>query len=163
MLDATNLTIADNVADSSGGGISSNGDLTFNTVTVSGNTSDNTGGGLHLNGGTNTLENATISGNSSAANGGGVFVNNVTITLNSATVTDNSATGRGGGVYLSNSAGLNLSNSIVAGNTADNQDIEIRGTIQSGTNIIGDDPAAGGNPNDSDAVSYTHLTLPTKA
>ena len=118
---------------------------------MSGNTSDNTGGGLHLNGGTNTLENATISGNSSAANGGGVFVNNVTITLNSATVTDNSATGRGGGVYLSNSAGLNLSNSIVAGNTADNQDIEIRGTIQSGgTNIIGDDPAAGGNPNDSD-------------
>ncbi len=147
-LTATNLTIANNIAGGSGGGISSNGNLTSNTVTVSGNQSDNTGGGLHINGASHVLQNTTVSGNSSTSNGGGIYVNSVTVILGSATVTDNSATGSGGGVYLSNSAGLNLTNSILAGNTVGNSDIELRGDILSGgSNIIGNDAgdSAGGS------------------
>ncbi|WP_395377610.1 choice-of-anchor Q domain-containing protein [Marinicella sp. W31] len=72
------------------------------------------------------MNNSTISNNTSESSGGGInltryfndkYSNSATINLNHVTVVGNSANGNGGGI-LSFSTTLNLSKSLVSGNTA---------------------------------------------
>jgi Ca2+-binding RTX toxin-like protein len=129
-----NSTFSGNTANS-GGGLSSDGFVVIYNSTFSGNTAD-FGGGVFIDEGFAFLLNTTLSGNT-ALYGGGVFnrsatteLTNVTITGNTATITGNLSSGdSGGGVWAALPAGsLTLTDSIVLGNTAQN-DNQISGPI----------------------------------
>jgi hypothetical protein len=81
------------------------------------------GGGLRADPAILTVNQSTISGNMAIASGGGIYGHyyNKTYLLRS-TVTNNTAGGSGGGVYQVTSpvAMLDVDNTIVSGNTADN-------------------------------------------
>jgi CSLREA domain-containing protein len=67
-------TIANNTAQSDGGGLVIGGDANLSNVTITGNRSGNLGGGLYLLASSLAkVSNATIAGNSAALTGGGVF------------------------------------------------------------------------------------------
>ncbi len=107
-----------------GGGIFSAGPVTLTSSTVSGNSTagNYAGGGGIYSFGVSTLTNSTVSGNSttgSFASGGGMITFGDT-TIASSTVSDNhayNATATGGGIWNNNDV-MNITNSIVAGNTA---------------------------------------------
>ena len=109
---------------SDGGGIFSTGDLTLNGSTVSGNStaSFNADGGGIWSLLDVTLTNSTVSANSTtgaSSDGGGIFAIGV-VTLSNSTVTDNhvmQSSAKGGGIW-SIFTSINITNSIVAGNTA---------------------------------------------
>ncbi|MBI4752726.1 MAG: hypothetical protein HY774_29910, partial [Acidobacteria bacterium] len=141
-----NLSITNgNVSGGDGGGIINSGTLTMTGSTISGNTLTGSfplGGGI-FNMGALILTNCTISGNlnigSTASLGGGIRSHGP-VTLLNCTITGNTSLGGnpfGGGVSLGNGGTMNLRNSLIAGNSA-NQGIDIFGTIVSlGYNLIG--------------------------
>jgi len=147
----TSSTVSGNRSARSGGGIRSSGDVTLTSSTVSGNISDNgtangNGGGIDAQGAV-TLTNSTISGNSVVGNavfGGGIFSSG-DVTLTSSTVTDNRALGIaisiGGGIFKSAGPSINITNSIVAGNTTTVASSDIgggAGTFSVNYSLIGD-------------------------
>ena len=156
------LTITGGSATGSGGGLYNDGTATLANCTVSGNSASTGGGGGLYNDGTATLTltDCTVSGNSagtgggldnestatlthdctvsgnSASTGGGLY-NDGKATLYACTVSGNSAS-TGGGLYGTNSATLNITDTIVAGNTfPDNEASDISGTAQGVNNLIG--------------------------
>jgi parallel beta-helix repeat protein len=123
----TNCTIANNTVGSSGGGIYVQGaGLTIAGTTVSGNSATNSvgkGGGIFCQAPL-TMVNCTIDGNRGGSGGGVAFVNGSTTTgtITNSTVTDNRAYftfAQGGGIDVTGTAALNLSDSVVAGNSLD--------------------------------------------
>ena len=130
-----------NAGNANGGAILNNGALTLNGSTLFNNAANS--GGAIANGGALTLVNSTLAGNSAQNNGGGIF-NSPTATMTSlnSTIVGNAATS-GGGIFKGKT--LNLSNSIVVGNTSDNLSTvaDVGGSnITSGTNAAaGLDPA----------------------
>lgn len=135
-LTISHSTLHGNSATSLGGGIYCGGaTLTITNSTLSGNTASSaggaSGGGIYVYTGTVTITNSTFSGNaatstsSAAATGGGIFVYTGSVTITNSTITANSATstsgsaGEGGGLAFLSSGSVNLANSIVAGNVAD--------------------------------------------
>ncbi len=142
----TALTIVNGAPFGNGGGIINSGNLSLNHCTVA-NNSASSGGGIY-NSGTLTLHQCTLSGNYANSFGGGIR-NTVsgTLTLNQCTLSGNRAnTGTGGGI--GNIGTLNLTNTIVAGNTAASSD-DIAGstTTSGGVNLTSGFPmlAALGN------------------
>jgi len=136
----TNSTVSGNVTTgngASGGGINARlGDVSLTNSTVSGNTVDRTanGGGIETRYGDVSLTNSTVSGNrivGSATNfsgrGGGISGAG-DITLTSSTVSGNTAAGIGGGIFQAgySSSFVTIENSIVAGNTANLFDPDLR-------------------------------------
>ena len=118
----TSVTVSNNSADGSGGGIASYGTLLVTDSTISGNSSDIYGGGIQAVAAA-TIINSTISGNSASYRGGGisgagtnlVSVTNSTIFGNSASVDQG---GGSGGIYSSSSApAMAINNSLVANNS----------------------------------------------
>ncbi|HNT76709.1 MAG TPA: choice-of-anchor Q domain-containing protein, partial [Anaerolineae bacterium] len=111
----------------SGGGVSSNGDLSIAGSTFVSNTAtsaDGTGGGglAHING-TAWITNSTFSGNRSATDGGGIYFRDMAMTLSYATIayntadSDNDGVG-GGGVYIADWGGtFNVASTLIAHNT----------------------------------------------
>jgi hypothetical protein len=99
-----------------GGGIYSLGTLAASGCTFTGNAARGSGGGIVV--GNASLTNCTFSNNSAIA-GGGVFVagTTATTTLTNCTLSLNAAA-LGGGIYVKSPGILNLTNTIVAGNTA---------------------------------------------
>ena len=131
-----------NAGDANGGAILNNGVLTLNGSTLFNNAANS--GGAIANGGALTLVNSTLAANSAQNNGGGVF-NSPTATMTSlnSTIVGNAATS-GGGLFKGKT--LNLSNSIVVGNTGDNLSgvADAGGSnITSGTNAAAGLDAAG--------------------
>jgi hypothetical protein len=115
-LKLTISSVEDNRAADAGGIGNLRGQATLLDVTVSGNRVSSEGGGIQ-NSGTLTATNATISGNSAGSLGGGL-ANRAEgrVTLNDVTIAQNKAPNGGG---LINKAGaLQISNSILAANTA---------------------------------------------
>ena len=107
-----NCTFANNTANNSGGGIGDGGRLTIINSTLTGNTANRNGGGIN---GIGTLQvlNCTLA-NNSATLGGGLYADESALLSNS-TVAGNVASGSGGGVY---SGSLTMTNSTIAGNSA---------------------------------------------
>jgi hypothetical protein len=129
----TNCTVSGNSASSSGGGLVDQGTMTLTGCTVSGNVATNNGGGLNCNIPTSdilTLTDCTVSGNTAGASGGGLHDVVGTITLTNCTVSANSAA-TGGGLHANGVA--NLTNTIVAGNTASTAPDVAGGTVTSAT------------------------------
>jgi CSLREA domain-containing protein len=122
-----------------GGGISSSGTGTVTQSTISGNaahaylTQPGDGGGIYAYG-VLTVTNSTIALNEADGNGGGIynFVNaNANINVYSSTIAYNDADYQrngalGGGIFITGSGGngVNLYNTVVAGNTMSNAPIE---------------------------------------
>jgi len=126
-----------------GGGVMNTGTATIANSTLSDNTAGGPGAGI-VNTATMTLVNTTISGNSATnQNGGGVETISVatliscTIVGNSVTGTAGSGTGYGGGIGASGT--LNMTNTIVALNTAQTAGPDVYGHVTSqGFNLVGD-------------------------
>jgi len=140
----TNSIFSGNSAtDGIGGGIQNGGTLTVTNTTLSGNSApDGEGGGIANSNGTLTVTNSTLSGNS-ALFGGGIS-NNSRLTVTNSTLSGNSApNGTGGFSYggggIFNSGGtLNLTNTIVAGNTTAGTGPDISGAVTTTDhNLIG--------------------------
>jgi len=145
----TNSILTGNSAtDGLGGGIFNSGTLTVTNSalsgnsTLSGNSAPNGNGGGIYNDGTLTVTNSTLSGNS-APFGGGIS-NNSRLTVTNSTLSGNSApngTGGfsyGGGGINSFSGTLNLTKTIVAGNTAAGTGPDISGAVTTTDhNLIG--------------------------
>jgi len=106
-------TVARNVANEGGGGLSVNGVITL-TITDSTVRRNISGGGGGISASTANLTNSTVSGNSAKVDGGGVVA--VKATLTNCTISGNSAKGIGGGIVTNTAA--TLTNSLVSGNIA---------------------------------------------
>ena len=116
-LTLTGMTISNNTSSSKGGGIFSglNSVLTITNSVISDNTAGMNAGGIGTEGQL-TISGSTISGNTAGADGGGINAfGTATVDITNSVLSGNSAV-RGGG-YQGNFA-LNLTNSTVSGNTA---------------------------------------------
>jgi hypothetical protein len=108
-----------------GGGIylsgTASGEIT--DTTIAGNFSSTTGGGIEFAAPSQlSLLNSTISGNSSFGDGAGIHVaGDPPLTLRHVTIADNSVRGGVGGVWVGAGA-TNVSNTIIANNSADDCD-----------------------------------------
>ena len=112
-------SIMNNTADL-GGGLFTGGPCDITGSTIASN-AGSTGGGVDLFG-PSILLNTTIAGNSASENGGGLVVsNNVFVNIYNSTIafnvadSDGNNDGSGGGVYLDTN-GLNIYNTLIAGN-----------------------------------------------
>jgi len=113
-----NSAFVSNTADTNGGGIYSDGTLIVRNSTLRGNharSSTGGGGGIWLQDGTATLSNVTINGNTSDNDGGGIRSQALAVLIN-ATVSGNAATDTGGGIF--NAGLLTITNGTVVSNTA---------------------------------------------
>jgi hypothetical protein len=118
-----------------GGGIWNVGTLTVSDSTFFANHGPD-GGGIY-NRGTATLTNCTFS-NNSAGYGGGMLIGGGTATLTNCTFSNNSAS-QGGGIDVVSGGILNLTNTIVAGNTATTAGLDIYGAVTTADhNLVGD-------------------------
>jgi len=134
----------DTVGGNSGGGVLNSGGLTLTNSTVS-NNSNTVGGAGIFNNGTMRVTNSSVSGNtvnSSGGRGGGILNNDgATVTITNSTMTGNRA-GNGGGIY-DGMALVNISNTIVAGNTGNVSGPDLFGTFNSQDyNLIGNTSGA---------------------
>jgi hypothetical protein len=131
-----------------GGGIANSGQLNVINSTISNNIGVNGGGIVVIDGSVN-VTNSTIAGNT-ADLGGGIFNSIASLTLTNSTIANNTAVSRGGGV--NNIGGnVNLKNTLVAANTADNNP-DISASVDfpvnsGGNNLIGDPTGANGLTN----------------
>ncbi len=149
------VTVSNSSASGGGGGVLLAGITgTIKNSTFSGNTAPVLGGGLQLQDGTYTVENSTFSGNTGGFGGGAIFITAGTFNLSSSTITNNNAStyffSAGGGIN-NNAATINISNTIVAGNTAPVSP-DLKGDFNSlGYNLIGNNDGsngfAAGSPN----------------
>ena len=113
----TNCTFIDNEANV-GGGAYFSGDATLTGCTFTGNMAEDEGGGAYFNNG--TLINCVFAGNIATIEGGGAYLRGTNTVIN-ATFYNNTATDQGGGLFTElNDQQLNLQNSILIGNTAQN-------------------------------------------
>ena len=145
----TDSTIDGNDSSGTGGGISNAGTLTMDAVTVSNNIAGTDGGGIYNTGTIAESVNVTIADNVATGGVGGGLSNEAsgTATLVNATVWGNmapdDAAGAGGGI--NNGGTLNLSNSIVVGNTEGTTttvDSNVAGSLATDDdNIVDVDPA----------------------
>jgi len=146
------VTINNNSAGTSGGGLFNRGKLTLNRSTVADNNTSTiagVGGGIYVVGtGQLTMTNSTVSSNS-ALWGGGV-ANKGLSTVNNSTLSDNSAS-FGAGLMNFSAGQLYLSNSIIANSQVGDDCFNNGGTIAINSHNLVEDgscdqPAPGGDP-----------------
>ena len=107
------------VSDYGGGVFFNTGTHRVINSTISGNTARN-GGGITAVNGSLAIVNSTISGNISNGGGGGLLAvsyDGLDVSLRNVTLTNNTAT-VGGGIYSAILVGLDIGNTVVAGNRA---------------------------------------------
>jgi predicted outer membrane repeat protein len=146
-----NVTISNNSASNSGGGLYADASLTLTNSLIADNftTTSNfggSGGGLYLygSGQTFTLTNVTISGNlaenvnDNAPGGGILLADQAILNLNNVTIAGNTSDGAGGGIYAQNLTTVNTRNTIIGNNTASTATSDdCAGTLNSlGYNLI---------------------------
>ena len=120
------------------------------------------GGGAFLSGSYAHISNSTISGNESTGSGGGFYANvygNAVVRIVNSTISSNRARGIGG---LAGPTGMEIDNSTIAFNQAENGGIAVGGLYFPGvltlrSSIIADDRNAEG-PSDLGSVSATTVS-----
>jgi len=153
-LDVQNTTISNNYAEYSGGGVGAfdslgnlygASDSRITNSTITGNTADGPGAGVglkYVRGSDRwTISHSTISDNQDAPIGGGISLGVVsgTFTLIDSTVSGNQAAFSGGGIYVNGYSqkyqqGVQIQNSTVASNSADDAGGIALGTTNGGPN-----------------------------
>lgn len=127
--------------------------MTIENSAIYNNTSAVRGGGLYSVDADLVIANTTFSGNHADMQGGGIFfVNRRQMHLVNVTVTNNNATEAGGGIYLyyEGFRGPEISNSIVAGNTAagayggDADCVATAPLVSTGYNVFGENTGCSG-------------------
>ena len=163
MMITGNSTVSGNTATGDGAGIYTAGGATLNGANITGNTATGDGGGIR-NTGTYSMTGSTVSGNR-ARNGGGIrnsgteslgagnqIVNNTATAAGGGAMIrpDDSIIGGGGGdgvaggVYNDDGAVTYIYETVISGNTAD-QDPDVYGVFTSqGYNTIGDGTGSSG-------------------
>ncbi|MGB7346993.1 MAG: DUF4347 domain-containing protein [Pirellulaceae bacterium] len=151
-LNLSNALLQDNTSND-GGAIHVHGTAHLNSVLLYNNTASGKGGGINFHGADGgSLTNVTISGNSSGNDGGGIFTD-TSITIINSTITLNDA-GKFGGGIKNNGGTVNISNTIVAANTAGNTFNDVSGTfVSNGFNLIEDVSGGSGFGSDITGVS----------
>ncbi len=170
-LTVRSTTISGNLAFTSGAGIACFNTATIEDSTISANIVPlggavlGSGAGIcNTVSGVMTIRNCTISGNSSLPTsgagftGGGGMRNFGVLTIANSTITDNFAD-KGGGIMSEPTATLDLSNTILAGNSVSGYGPDILSGPSTGThNIIGQDPKIGPLANNG-GPTLTHALL----
>lgn len=131
------------VTGGSGGGLDTFALTNILNSTFSGNSSfggisgGGNGGAIRVAGGvTVNIADSTFSGNSSSSFGGAIASSGA-LSVSDTTLTLNSAAIGGGGIFIQGGT-LGLNNSLVAGNTANDRNPDVSGTINAGDyNLIG--------------------------
>jgi RTX calcium-binding nonapeptide repeat (4 copies) len=125
--EVSRLTLADGNSPDSGGAIRTAADLTVSESVITGSAAVNDGGGIYAYPNDVRVENSTISGNTATDDGGGLYAYNGEIEIVNSTVSGNSASGvsvnTGGGLWMGsgdNGGTLNVRNSTVSDNRAEN-------------------------------------------
>jgi hypothetical protein len=166
-LSLRDCTISNNtqLSNDFGGAIHNRGLMTISGSTISGNKltfgSFNGKGGAIYNFGVMNILNSTISGNRAEdnADGGGIY-NAGSLDIRYSTITQNYSDDDGGGIYAAGAPEkLKLSNTIVAGNTANGSGDDIQGAYTGSSNLIGGDPMLGPLA-DNGGPTLTHALLP---
>lgn len=134
-------TFNQNVSMAGGGAFRNFGNLTINRSTLSNNSSTDEGGGaIYYGAGSITIYNSTFSGNDAKTHGGAIFdeMDNDMLTINNSTFTANNADEIGGAINIIDGMPATIKNTIIAGNTAVDDDPDVAGTFTSeGHNLIG--------------------------
>jgi hypothetical protein len=160
-LTVSGSTIRSDTASDYGGGIynASGGKLTLSQDTLYHNVADLNGGGIYnASGATATLTNCTLNDNMAfgsvlgdvTAGGGGIYVNlDSTASLTNCTLSLNSArSGHGGGIDVKTGGILDLTNTIVAGNSAGHSGPDIYGAVTTADhNLVGNGAGSSGIAN----------------
>ncbi len=159
ILNISRTTIADNRTGDDGGGIATFGTADIANSTISGNIAIDNGGGVHsYYYDQTTIRSSTISGNT-AHRGGGVFNRSGTVNISESTITLNHASFFGGGIARINSNGaMNVTSSIVAGNSAGSFDNVGLGLNTDTFNVLSGDPLLGPLA-DNGGPTKTHALL----
>ena len=114
--------VSDNFSYGGGGGILAWGvgaDPIIEDCIVSGNSTGSSGGGIMLNGcDVSTITRTSIVNNEAYSSYGGIYVTDQSATINNVTVYGNTST-NGGGIGLDTDGHVDLTNSIVWGNSGD--------------------------------------------
>lgn len=122
-----------------GGGLDNSGRATLIRSTLSGNQAESVGGGINSNG-VLTILSSTVSGNTSNSEGGGVnaFGN---ARIHGSTISRNTGSS-GGGLHAQGFQGIELVNTIIAGNTATSSSsvdlASVSTATRGGVNFVGD-------------------------
>jgi len=183
--------IKGNAAGVSGGGLVNSGWASVTNAIVNGNTAEYGGGIDNSNGAEFTLVNAVVSSNMASSLGGGVYAiyGNATARLVNVTISGNDAD-TGGGIYGGEQSTVSVANSIVWGNTANDEgheiyvesyggnngtveleatlygnevnDVEGAGTIVLGVGLMTADPRFR-NVDDENSADYLRLALSSPA
>jgi predicted outer membrane repeat protein len=120
VVEISNLTIANGLSPTLGGGLTNSGTLTLDNVVFSGNSAVQGGGGIYNSpSGSLTISGATLSNNRTAEGSGGAILNDGTLTINQSTVSGNHG-GEGAGLYNSVSATLTVGNCTISSNSGAN-------------------------------------------
>jgi hypothetical protein len=118
------VTISDNIAATSGGGMYNNASSPkLTNVMISNNTATGYGGGIYNSGSSPELNGVTISGNTSGYGGGMYNNNNSSPVLINVTISGNKADDNGGGMLNNNSSSPVLINVTISGNIANDNGI----------------------------------------
>jgi predicted outer membrane repeat protein len=141
----SNCTVKSNIALGQGGGgmylgMSWGGQdeiiKIYNSTIYDNNAPNGDGGGITFNAASNAiLVNCTISGNSAGRSGagqdgGGIYHLSATgLKIYNSTIADNRAYNNGGGIYKGGAGTLDMYSVLVGGNTADNANPDISGTL----------------------------------
>ena len=95
--------------------------VTINGVTIQNGNNTNSGGGIRVEGATTwvTVNNSLINNNRSALSGGGIYLATAGDALNitNSTISNNNAGVGGGGIWSDANVTINITNSIINGNT----------------------------------------------
>lgn len=162
-------SVIQNCVAESGGGFSNENNSTMTmerSLVIDNQTTDGDGAGGLNTGATLSIANSTLTGNatSGTTQDGGSLANigGGTINVLHATIIENSATGDGGGIY--SDGALQIRNSIVATNTADQNSPDLSasdGTISLSTyNFVGDGAGSGlVNSNNGNLVGFSSNLL----
>ena len=121
------VTITGGTATAGGGLRNSGGSVSITSSTVSQNSASN-GGAIASSGGSVELVNATISTNT-ATNGAGLDISGGLLSLLHVTITANTASDSAGGLRLTGSATAEITNTIIAGNSAVTSSPDVSGTF----------------------------------
>ena len=111
-------TLKVTTANSIGGAIYNEGELSIINSIIAGNSADSSGGAIYNRTGTVSVINSSFSGNSVNEDGGAIYNRAGTVSISDSAFSSNSADERGGAVYNWQEGELSIANSSFSGNLA---------------------------------------------